>query len=61
MCCMHTCMQCAFVQAHANISSDGTRPNSSVVCAGEMQEVAQSRSETAVSDRDPLSQPVHCE
>ena len=31
------------------------------VCAGEM-EVAQSRPEAAVSDKDPvLSQPVHCE
>ena len=29
-------------------------------CAGEM-EVTQSRSEAAVSDRDPVSQPVHCE
>ena len=31
-----------------------------LVCAGEMG-VVQSRSEAAMSERDPLSQPVHCE
>ena len=31
-----------------------------LVCAGDM-EVTQSRSEAGVSDRYPLSQPVHCE
>ena len=31
-----------------------------LVCAGEM-EVVHSRSEAAMCERDPLSQPVHCE
>ena len=35
-------------------------PSCLLVCAGET-EVVQSRSEAAVSERDPLSQPVHCE
>ena len=31
-----------------------------LLCAGE-REVVQSMSEVALIDRDPLSQPVHCE
>ena len=45
---------------HGQMPSNATHTSSVCWCAGEM-EVTQSRSEAAVSDRDPLSQPVHCE
>ena len=59
--CMHACS--ARLYKHMPIyllMAPGQTPLS-VVCAGEMEVVAQSRSEAAVSDRDLLSQPVHCE
>ena len=51
---------CLYTHGQMPSNATHTFPVCCMVCAGEM-EVTQSRSEAAMSDRDPLSQPVHCE